>query len=266
MIDTGEGGNDTAVVRGTSVANQLTLRASGITTPFQLIATTRQLESLEVIGTSGRDLITMFAAPVANMTVDTLTGSDILELNSNNGAENLVFDLGAERDVANIRATTPGSTTTINLGRDDDQINVGSTFAEDNGNLDAIQGALTIDLGQGSDRLYLNDASSMGLNGYTVTDSIVENRDSVRLRPNFAGISYSGAEFLNLKGNVQQNTFVVTPSQTVRFLFDGNAPNTNELTVTGSDDGRELFETGEFSGIWLFDSFREIQFEKMVNV
>ncbi len=266
MIDTGEGGNDTAVVRGTSVANQLTLRASGITTPFQLIATTRQLESLEVIGTSGRDLVTMFAAPVANMTVNTLTGSDILELNSNNGAENLVFDLGAERDVANIRATTPGSTTTINLGRDDDQINVGSTFAEDNGNLDAIQGALTIDLGQGSDRLYLNDASSMGLNGYTVTDSIVENRDSVRLRPNFAGISYSGAEFLNLKGNVQQNTFVVTPSQTVRFLFDGNAPNTNELTVTGSDDGRELFETGEFSGIWLFDSFREIQFEKMVNV
>ena len=127
LADSGAGGNDTAIVRASDVSTRLTLRASGINSDTQLVATTRQIESLELIGTEGRDVITMFAAPVVDMTINTLTGSDILNLNSNNGAANLDIDLGAERDVANILQTAPGTTTTLNTGRDDDLVNIGST-------------------------------------------------------------------------------------------------------------------------------------------
>ena len=254
-------GNDTAIIRASDATTQLTLRASGITSPFQLIATTRQIESLQLIGTEGRDIVTMFAAPVVDLSIETLTGSDILNINSNNGAENLNIDLGAEPDFVNIIATAPGTTTTLETGRDDDIVNLGSNVAQNNGNLDRLQGALSISLGLGSDRLNLNDSLSSGANGYTLTDSQVINNDSVRTR-GFSGVSYTGAEFLQIRSNVQFNQFTVTPSETVRFLLDGNLPQNNQLTVTGSGDGRELFLSDEFAGIWSFDILRDIQFEQ----
>ena len=261
VSDSGTGGNDTAIVRATDVATQLTLRASGINSPFQLVGTTRQLESLELIGTEGRDIINMFAVPVVNMTINTLTGSDILNINSNNGAENLNINLGAEGDIANILATAPGTTTTLTTGLEDDLVNIGSTLASNSGNLDALQGALTIDFGEGSDRLFLSDSQSSGANGYTLSDSQVLNNNSVRTR-NFSGLSYSNAEFTQIIGNVQFNQFTVSPSEDVRFIVDGNLPQTNQLTVTGSNDGRQLLETGDFSGIFFFDDLRDVQFEQ----
>ncbi len=261
VADSGVGGNDTATIRASDASTQLTLRASGINSPFQLIGTTRQIESLDLIGTEARDIVTMFSVPVVNMTIDTLTGSDILNINSNNGAENLNIDLGAEQDVANIVATAPGTTTTLDLGRDDDLVNLGSFLAADSGNLDALQGALNIELGQGSDRLYINDSQSSGAHGYRLTGSQVINDPSVRDR-NFSGINYSGAEFLQMRSNAQFNQFTVTPSSTVKYLLDGNLPQTNRLTITGSNDGREMFSSGDFSGIWTFDSLRDIQFEQ----
>ena len=140
-------------------------------------------------------------------------------------------------------------------------MNLGSPLAPDSGNLDALQGALTVSLGTGNDRLYLNDSQSAGAHGYTLTDSQVLNNDSVRNR-NFSGLSYSGADFLQIRSNAQLNQYTVTPSETVRFLLDGNSPQTNQLTVTGSGDGRELFLSGEFAGVWSFDSLRDIQFEQ----
>ena len=206
----------------------------------------------------------MFAVPVVNMSIDLLTGSDILQLNSNNGAETLDINLGAERDIANIKSTAPGSSTTIDLGRDDDLINLGSSFADDSGNLDMLQGSLAINLGQGSDRLYLNDSQSAGTHGYVLTDSQVMNNDSVRTR-NFSGVTYSGAEFLQIRSNAQFNQYTVTPSATVKYILDGNLPQANELTITGSNDGRSLFSTGECSGIWTFDAFREVQFKQFAS-
>jgi hypothetical protein len=264
IVDAGAGGNDTATIRGSDVATRTTFRASGINTQFQLIGTTRQLESLDYIGTESRDILTMFAVPVVNMSIDLLTGSDILQLNSNNGAETLDINLGAERDIANIKSTAPGSSTTIDLGRDDDLINLGSSFADDSGNLDMLQGSLAINLGQGSDRLYLNDSQSAGTHGYVLTDSQVMNNDSVRTR-NFSGVTYSGAEFLQIRSNAQFNQYTVTPSATVKYILDGNLPQANELTITGSNDGRSLFSTGEFSGIWTFDAFREVQFKQFAS-
>ncbi|QEG24581.1 hypothetical protein [Mariniblastus fucicola] len=261
VADSGTGGNDTAIVRATDATTRTTFRASGINTQYQLVSTTRQLESLEFLGTEGRDIVTMFAVPVVNMSIDTMTGSDILNINSNNGAESLDIDLGAEKDVANIVSTAVGTTMTLDMGRDDDLVNIGSHLAADSGSLDALQGVLAISLGQGSDRLYLNDSQSAGAHGYTLTDSQVMNDAAVRAR-NFSGLSYSGAEFLQIRSNAQFNQFTVSPSDSVKFLLDGNLPQNNQLTVTGSGDGRELFMTDAFAGIWSFDSLREIQFEQ----
>ena len=261
VADTGTGGNDTAIIRASDVTTQLTLRASGINSPNQLIGTTRQLESLELIGTDGADVTTMFAAPVANMSINTLTDSDIFNLRSNNGSVTLDIDLGAEPDVANIMATAVGTTTTFNLGRDDDLVNIGSSLTADDGNFDRLLGELSIDLGIGSDRIYMNDSQSAGGPGYILTDSSVRNDASVSNR-GFSGLDFTGAEFLQFRGNAQFNRFTVTPSEDVRFILDGNSPNNNSLTVTGSADGRQLFSTGDFSGFWTFDAFRDVQFEQ----
>ena len=174
---------------------------------------------------------------------------------------NLNINLGAEGDIANILATAPGTTTTLTTGLEDDLVNIGSTLASNSGNLDALQGALTIDFGEGSDRLFLSDSQSSGANGYTLSDSQVLNNNSVRTR-NFSGLSYSNAEFTQIIGNVQFNQFTVSPSEDVRFIVDGNLPQTNQLTVTGSNDGRQLLETGDFSGIFFFDDLRDVQFEQ----
>ena len=130
-----------------------------------------------------------------------------------------------------------------------------------NGNLDALQGSLNIDFGLGSDRLNANDAQSGGLQAYTLTDSQIISTTGGGVR-NFAGVSYTGAEFLQLQGNQAFSEFTVTPSATVRYLLDGNLPQTNQLTITGSNDGRQLFTSGEFAGIFSFDFFRDVQFEQ----
>ena len=261
VSDSGDGENDTAIVRATDVTTRLTLRASGINSPLQLVRTTPQIESLELIGTEARDIVTVFAAPVSDISINTLTGSDILNVNSTNRAENLDIDLGAERDIANIRQTAPGTTTTLNTGRDDDLVNLGSILADDNGNLDMLQGELVIDLGQGNDRLYLNDTLSSGAHGYILTDSQVLNNDSVGNRA-FSNVSYSNAQFLQIRGNRQFNQFTVTPSEELTFVLDGNLPQNNSLTVTGSNDGRQLFLIDELTGLFTFDSFRDVRFEQ----
>ena len=240
----------------------MTLRASGINSPFQAIGTTHQIDSLELIGTEGRDIVSIFAAPIIDTSINTLTGSDILNINSNNGAQNLDIDLGAEPGVANIFSTAPGTTTTLALGRDDDIVNLGSSIVSNNGNLNTLQGELNIDFGSGSDRLNANDAQSGGLQGYTLTDSQITSTSGGGVR-NFAGVNYTGAEFLQLQANAQFSEVTVTPSANVRYLLDGNLPQTNQLTITGSsDDGRQLFTTGDFAGTWTFDFFRDIQFEQ----
>ncbi len=262
VADTGSGTNDTAIIRATDATTRLTLRASGINSPFQAIGTTRQIDSLELIGTEGRDIVSIFAAPIIDTSINTLTGSDILNINSNNGAQNLDIDLGAEPDVANIFSTAPGTTTTLALGRDDDIVNLGSSIVSNNGNLNTLQGELNIDFGSGSDRLNANDAQSGGLQGYTLTDSQITSTSGGGVR-NFAGVNYTGAEFLQLQANAQFSEVTVTPSANVRYLLDGNLPQTNQLTITGSsDDGRQLFTTGDFAGTWTFDFFRDIQFEQ----
>ena len=219
-----------------------------------------------MIGTSGQDIVNIFAVPSANTSINTGTGADILNLNSNNGADTLNIDLGAERDTANIRATAVGTTTNLLGGRDDDLVSVGSTFGEDNGNLATIQGALSIDLGIGSDRIQVNDAATGGGFGYTLTDTGFFNRDATFARPSFAGFTHSGAEFLQFRAPLQNNFVEVTPSDTLRFIVDGNSL-ANRLFITGGDDGRELTPFGDGNeGIWSFDVFRDIQFRNFNTV
>ncbi len=265
VFDFGDADNDTAQIRLTDTVSNVTVRASGFTSPTQLITTSRRLESIELVGTSGQDIVTMFAAPSANTSINTGTGADILNLFSNNGAENLDIDLGAQGDTANIIRTAVGTNTNIVTGRDNDLVNIGSTAAADNGNLGTLQGALAIDLGLGSDRLFVSDSASNGGFGYTLTDTSFRNRDETFARPAFLGVDFINAEFLQFRAPTQNNFVSVTPSNTVRFIVDGNSL-VNRLFIPGGNDGRELFEFGDNEGIWSFDAFRDIQFRNFFNI
>jgi hypothetical protein len=152
------------------------------------------------------------------------TNDGILLRGSNSGA-----------DTFTVLSTLGGSTTKIEGNGGSDLFNVGSTDMANNGNLEAIQGLLTILAGAGAnDRIYINDRGKTGIANYLVNATQVADLphgrldplDEAPLRPAFAGIVYDGtAENLRLDGTDDRNVFDVTPSVDTELFIDGNLPN-----------------------------------------
>lgn len=261
ITDAGQRYGYSATVRASVSESPMVLRANGIATGRQHLVTFGKLNVLDILGTEGRDYISMYAAPAPKISINTYGQSDIFTINSSNGALDLTADLGTGNDVANIFSTAPESSVALRTGNDDDLVNIGSPSAADNGNLDRLEGALDIRLGLGTDRLYVNDAQSTGTYGYQLTGTVVKNDSTIEAR-RFSGFRYASADVLQFRSTAQPNKFRVSPNPIVRFMLDGNSLNSNSLSVLGLNDGRLLFKTGEFSGIWKFDRFLDIQFNQ----
>ena len=263
--DSGTDADDQIIVRATTVASTLDIRANGVSSAFQTIASSRRIERFTLIGTQDKDVFSMYASPASTAIINTVGGDDILSIFGNSGANTLTANLGVGDDVGNVVATLPDTTTTVNTGENEDLVNLGSALVADTGNLDRLQGAVTVNLGSGDgDRLVANDAGSGGPHGYDISSSRIQNRDSVRVRDSFAGVNLSGAEFFHVRSNEQFNTFFVTPSVQTQFLLNGNAPLTNSLTVLGAADGRELSRFGLYNGRYDFNTFRSVSFENFL--
>ena len=83
---------------------------------------------------------------------------------------------------------------TVNAGLDNDTINVG------NGNLDNLQGAITVDGQGGVDKVNVNDQTAPFSDTYTITST------TLKRPPLFGGLTYSGIEGLTLNAETGNNT------------------------------------------------------------
>ncbi len=101
--------------------------------------------------------------------------------------------------------------------------NIGSTAAANNGQLNSITAAITVNGGLGfGNTLEVNDHGSIGAFNYDVTPTAVTT-DTSTPRP-FAGVSYSGISGLQIDATGQPNTFFVTPSVNTTYQLNAYGP------------------------------------------
>jgi len=202
--------------------------------------------------------------------------------------ENLDILLGDGDDEFTVRATAQNTATLIQANGGADLVNVGSTAADNDGNLDLIQGRLTVlgganPVGPPEDRIYVSDYASTGRMNYLITPSMVVHFDLPDSwlpsppianydppRPTFAGMDYDGTtEFLHMVGNDEVNIFNVQPSLDTEFHIDGRLPPSGVPLPGGGDylhldthttgtTGRRLHITAIGTGHWGFTSAHHI--------
>ncbi len=196
------------------------------------------------------------------------------------------------------RTTAPGSALTVVGGQANDNFYVGAPPATaaltgnpaNNGNLDLIQGQITVVGNGGSDALVVNDAGNAHTaNGahafnYLVTPTqVVNNPAPVPTVPTaitppartFAGVVYNGSvsstqdsvTTLRVDGTDDVNIFTVTPSTRTTYTINGNLPAPGAPIAGGGDyleldtthfadqvGGRTLHITAPGNGFWSFAS------------
>lgn len=192
------------------------------------------------------------------------------EFGDNRGVRLIGSDL--EADAFTVSSTSIGNTTIIETNGGADLVSVGSKQIDDNGDLDRIQGLLTVELGHEAtglvDSLYLNDrGNSLGVD-YSVSPTSVHSELSDGTLRFFAGVHFDGtAEYLQLDGNDTPNIFDVIPSTETELHLDGNAPVTQHVCAIAGDylrlntnntSGRHLSILDIGEGFWSFDPPHEV--------
>src|SRR5262249_52490633 len=112
--------------------------ADAVTLNFTQVAA--GLVTVTVNGGAGNDTFLVQAVPAAAATLTTVT------LNGDDGD-----------DTFNVRATPAGATTVVNGGAGNDAVNVSSDAPTNNGNLNAVAGTLTVDVGAGANTMVVSD-------------------------------------------------------------------------------------------------------------
>ncbi|HEV3084408.1 MAG TPA: DUF4214 domain-containing protein, partial [Gemmataceae bacterium] len=196
--------------------------------------------------------------------------------------------------VPNLNYVSPAPATTtyeIDGGQNNDTFNIGDTHAGNSGNLDLIQGLVTVVGNGGSDSLVVNDeANKKTSNGahafnYLVTPTqIINDPTPVKTVPaatipptrTFAtgGVIYNASATatrnsvttLRVDGTDDVNIFSVTPSTLTTYTINGNLPASGVPLAGGGDylkldtshfsdqmGGRTLHITSVGNGNWTFD-------------
>ncbi len=195
------------------------------------------------------------------------------------------------------RSTLLGSTITADGGIANDNFNVGSPLTDlpgnkgDSGDLDLIQGLLTVVGNGGADALEADDTGALGAFNYIVTPTSIANDPSTQptvpaptIAParTFAGILYDSTGVaasdtvttLRLDGTDQVNIFNVSPSKITTYTINGNLPapgvpmvgggdylQLNTTQLAGGTGGRLLHIASIGAGYWSFtDGSKSVNF------
>jgi len=151
-----------------------------------------------------------------------------------------VIDGGFGNDTINVRAVASVSTVLIFGQSGNDRFNVGSTLAENNGNLGLIRGELWLYGGSQADQdtLYINDNGVQPPYNYRITDSVISHLQGPNNidRDQFTAIRHDGMEFVRLDGTPGNNLFSVAPSLTTSFHINGGRSNGLDPRDPANDD------------------------------
>ena len=181
-------------------------------------------------GTLNVDDTGSMAANTGTLTNTTLTGLGMAGITYNNLAA-LNISLGSGGNIFNITSTSQNTATTLYVQQGSgDVINVGSLAPQWNGQLNTIQGPLTV-VGNGSDIMNVEDGGGLGFNGDVTSTALTGfgmGKQGV--------ITYSGLSNLNLSVDDGSLTVASTHTGTVTTI-DVQVPagQTNITTVTGTD-------------------------------
>ncbi|MBH5399906.1 LEPR-XLL domain-containing protein, partial [Bradyrhizobium sp. CNPSo 4010] len=140
-------------------------------------------------------------AVTGDLVQDAVTGFGMSGSVGYSSIRSLRIDLGATADSVNVRSTTAGMTTTVNLGGGNDSVVVSGL----DGTLNAIAGALVLDGGTGTNTLTVDDhgdtAANKGLvggsNGNQIFGLGMGDPDQTAINQ-AAGITYGDFAHLNL--------------------------------------------------------------------
>lgn len=276
--DSGTTGVDHTTAFGTSGMDTMEIRSQRVLMNGETVVFDSNTEIVTADGAGGNDTLTLFASNAAETQMAGGLGDDSINVRSTAGGTTIVTTMGGlGNDTTDVRNLTPGLVMTAYGDEGDDSFIVGSTMAENNGNLNRLRGRLNIvggANGGGEDSLYINDAL------LSVPYSYFSNGSSIKAipgplgvaRPLFAGIFFDETlEFAQLDATQGQNHFSVKSSEGTRFHYNGNdpagVPNGDFIQLLNeSGDGHELTITDPVNGdgFWTFtNGDQNISFENM---
>jgi hypothetical protein len=233
------------------------------------------------LGTEGND----------HLAVDGTTRQDLLELTANrlsqldsasvevnrvsfDGLETMTVHTGDGVDVVSVTgAHTP---VTLNTGAGDDHVLVSAPVGTTLDLRDLLRAGVTVNSGEGSDRLWISNAASSTPHTATVTPTQVGGSPGDDLlRPGVA-INYNGT-LENLELHMSQNPsrgdrIMVTPSETTSYLVHGLAPvpvppppagDVLVMNLTGTIGARHTPGPEIGSGLWTFANRRPVVYRSI---
>ncbi|MDA1273124.1 MAG: hypothetical protein O2960_03590, partial [Verrucomicrobia bacterium] len=238
--DTGASAGDTLTVNGTGAANPFTISSTQVMVASETI-NYANLEALTVNGHGGNDSFVVVNTSIpttinggdnddsitvngnsAALTLNGDTGLDTMFVNGSNAA--LTLNGGANDDTFNLRAFSADAI--LDTGSGVNTVNVGSAELAAAGNVNAINGKLTI-VGGGSDTLNVNDTGDGSANTGLLT---ALRLTGLGMAGNNAskGIDYASVESLLIALGAGGNTFNIqsTAGNTTTRLRTGSGSST----------------------------------------
>jgi Ca2+-binding RTX toxin-like protein len=219
------------VINGQSSSDTVNVDDRGDSAGNTGLLTSNRLTGLGMAGDDATKGIEYSAIETLNLSLG--AGADDFTIQSTHAGVTVLNTLGGADRVA-IKATS--GTTTVNSGDGNDTINVGSlatVTTNTGGNLDAIQGALTVNGGADTNSLTLDETGDATPNSGTMTSTQVTG-----LGMGAGGITYSDIATLNINLGTGGDTFNVqsTNVATLTTLKTGstgaNIVNVGSLTPT----------------------------------
>ena len=159
--------------------------------------------------------------------------------------------------------------------------NIGSDHAANNGQLNKVGSAITVDGGGGpNNNLEINDHGSSGAFNYIIGANSLTNDVKTTVRP-FRGVNYTNVQTMTLDATEQANQFVVNPSPTAVYNINGYGPTGTAAKpiLAGKGDILSVDFSGvtgpvltknanppggnSFDGSWTFTNRAEIDFQNI---
>ena len=263
--DSGAGGNDTLVVRGTEFIDRVDMLATAVIRGGEPVIYSSNTEELTLDTGGNFDAVNVFGLSVASTNIVTRGGSDIVNIvrtaTVDPGTVNLTVDLGNGNDTTNVEAIAANTNVLVFGQSGSDFVNVGSTLAQDSGNLNRINGNLRVNGGLGQDTVYINDNGATANYAYFLSGSVLTNlaRDASATRTLFSAVRFDEVERVRFDASQGDNFVSLAESTTTEFIVDGNA-SADFLFVNGDIENRELTAGSQSGRYRFFDGSRDVTF------
>ncbi len=149
------------------------------------------------------------------------------------------------------------TSTTVNGNGGDDIFMVGGAYLDTEANLSGINESLSVNGGEGVDRIFANDLAGTSNANFDFRDNYFADSNA---SPAFDAVTFSDMEIVRIYASaLTQNSFTVAPSETTIFSLDSSANSADQkdsLEIIGHEDTRQLSNSAG-TGSWGFAGTRQ---------